>query len=279
MIACRTASIVAFGALYSAGIVAACREEMPPTVPPLTTAHPTATAEPMPPGSSNESAEGASPVARTPSSTHDATVAFIEGSKKLEGPVCSRLFVVAGKGTVKAGPDTLSTGDVLVLMHPEPIDVQVAPNAVAISVVKEFECTATPKPAVVKTIIRAKEAPELRWAGGAARAHLDVGTKVSPDLYLGRLEAATSVPEHDHPTSSETIVAIEGSGTFTVDGKENHLSPHQIVHVPKKTKHAYKPDPGSKLVAIQIYEPPGPEQRFIAMAAAARDAGTEGGKP
>jgi hypothetical protein len=43
--------------------------------------------------------------------------------------------------------------------------------------------------------------------------------------------------------------------------------------VPPDTKHAWKPDPGSKLVAIQMYDPPGPEQRFVALANAARDAG------
>jgi hypothetical protein len=42
---------------------------------------------------------------------------------------------------------------------------------------------------------------------------------------------------------------------------------------PKKVKHSYRFDPGSKLVAIQMYDPPGPEQRFVGLAAAEKDAG------
>ena len=45
--------------------------------------------------------------------------------------------------------------------------------------------------------------------------------------------------------------------------------------VPPATKHAWKPDEGSTLVAIQLYTPPGPEQRFKALAAAAADAGAK----
>jgi hypothetical protein len=32
-------------------------------------------------------------------------------------------------------------------------------------------------------------------------------------------------------------------------------------------KHSWTPDPKSELVAIQLYAPPGPEQRFRALAA------------
>ena len=113
------------------------------------------------------------------------------------------------------------------------------------------------------------------------RAYLNVGAKLSPNVYLGRLEGTAAVAEHEHTTSSETLIAIEGSGTFTVDGKDSRLGPRQIVHVPKGTKHAWKPDPGTKLVAIQLYEPPGPEQRFVGLAAAsslAKDAGADSGK-
>jgi quercetin dioxygenase-like cupin family protein len=142
-----------------------------------------------------------------------------------------------------------------------------------VTVTQAFDCQPLGKPLAEKTIIRGNEAPELRWAGGAMRAHLDVGTKVSPELYLGRLEGTAPVPEHDHPASTETLVAVEAAGTYTVDGKEHRLGPKQIVTLPKGTKHSWRPDPGSRLVAIQIYDPPGPEQRFVTLAAAEKDAG------
>lgn len=42
---------------------------------------------------------------------------------------------------------------------------------------------------------------------------------------------------------------------------------------PPDTKHEWRPDPGSTLRAVQIYTPRGPEQRFVALAAAETDAG------
>ena len=104
-------------------------------------------------------------------------------------------------------------------------------------------------------------------------ARLDVGPKASPDLYLGRLEGTAAVAEHVHEKSWEVLAAIDAAGTFTLDGKEQRLGPRQVVFVPPNTKHAWKPDQGSKLVALQMYSPPGPEQRFIALAAAEKDAG------
>jgi hypothetical protein len=37
--------------------------------------------------------------------------------------------------------------------------------------------------------------------------------------------------------------------------------------VPPSVRHAYRPDPGTGIVAFQMYAPPGPEQRFKKLAA------------
>ncbi|GEM_PF-1704378 len=282
MRSCRTASLVGLGALFVAGVLGACQKGGRPDVPAVTTAQPTATQ----PILSGPAAAFAVADAGEPAAVPDAgapaepaSVALFEGSKKIEAPVCSRLYVVAAKGEATVEwlarakeKDVLSQGDVLVVRHPEPVEVKT--SGLAVDVVRDFPCTAAPdRPAVEKTIIRAKDVPELSWAGGTMRAQLLVGAKVSPDLYIGWLEGTAAVPEHEHATSIETIVALEASGTFSVDGKESRLGPGRIVSVPKATKHAWKPDPGSKLVAIQLYEPPGPEQRFVTLAAAEKDAG------
>jgi mannose-6-phosphate isomerase-like protein (cupin superfamily) len=285
---CQVASVIGAGTLVVMIALAACREAAQPEVPGVTTARPSDTtrlasdvdaALVVPPsrtplGDADSATEGAAPPPH-------ATVAFLEGTKKLESPVCSRLFIVAVRGTVKVsarGPeaDSLAQGDVLVLVHPEPVEVT-APG-LAVEVLEEFTCSVLSRPPQQKTLVPGKDAAPLVWANGTMRAQLDVGTKLSPNLYLGRLEGKAPVAEHEHATSSETLVAIEASGTFTLDGKDSRLGARQIVHVPKGTKHAWKPDPGTKLVAIQIYEPPGPEQRFIGLAAAAKDAGADAGK-
>jgi mannose-6-phosphate isomerase-like protein (cupin superfamily) len=104
-------------------------------------------------------------------------------------------------------------------------------------------------------------------------ARLDVASKVSPELYLGRLEGTAPVSEHMHASSWEILAAVEANGVFSLEGTEGRLAARQVVVVPPGAKHAWKPEPGSKLVAVQMYSPPGPEQRFVALAAADKDAG------
>jgi mannose-6-phosphate isomerase-like protein (cupin superfamily) len=94
-----------------------------------------------------------------------------------------------------------------------------------------------------------------------------------PSFYLGRLEGTAPVAEHVHKGTWEILAAIHASGTFVLDGKEARLGPRQVVVVPPDAKHAWRPDPGSNLVAVQLYWPPGPEQRFVALGAADTDAG------
>jgi mannose-6-phosphate isomerase-like protein (cupin superfamily) len=268
--------------LFVAGALGACHKSARMDVPSVTTAHPTA-APPVLSGPTGDAAATADapapatlPEAGAP--TTPASISFVEGSKKIEAPVCSRLYVVAAKGDVTVeslgtpkAKDVLSPGDVLVVRHPEPVEVK-APG-LAVEVVRDLPCATRDRPTAEKTIVRAKDIPDLSWGRGSMRAKLLVGTKTSPELYIGWLEGTAAVPEHDHPTSIETVVALEAAGTFTLDGKESRLGPRQIVSVPKGTKHAWKPDPASKLVAVQLYEPPGPEQRFLTLAAAEKDAG------
>jgi mannose-6-phosphate isomerase-like protein (cupin superfamily) len=248
---------------------AACHEPAAVQVPPVTTAMPAPSQEPqaMPGAVSADAGAPASPPRPEPKLSE---AAFVEGAKKLTPDPCSRLYLAVAKGTANVGSDTLAVNDILVVTYPQPVEVKA--TGLAVSVILPLECPgAGAKP--VKTIIRAKEAPEVAWAKGAMKAHLDVGPKVSPELYLGRLEGTEAAKEHVHATSAEKIIAIEAAGTFTIDGVDHRLGPKQIMTVPRNTKHAYKPDPSSKLVAWQIYEPPGPEQRFLALAAAEKDGG------
>ena len=104
-------------------------------------------------------------------------------------------------------------------------------------------------------------------------AHLDVtrASALAPELYLGRLEGTAAVAEHSHAEAWEILATVDAKGTLVLDGTEGPVGPRQIVIIPPGTKHAYQPSPGSKLVAVQMYAPPGPEQRFVALAAAAHD--------
>jgi mannose-6-phosphate isomerase-like protein (cupin superfamily) len=172
--------------------------------------------------------------------------------------------------------ETLAAGDSVVWTNADAVELAGSGLAVVATYATAGTCPpTTAPPPIERVVVRASAAPKLDFAKGAMSVHLDVGAKVSPELYLGRLEGTAAVPEHDHPTSWEILAAVEASGTFVLDGIEKRLGPKQIVVVPPGTKHAWRPDAGSKLVAIQMYSPPGPEQRFVALAAAEKDAGKD----
>jgi mannose-6-phosphate isomerase-like protein (cupin superfamily) len=116
-------------------------------------------------------------------------------------------------------------------------------------------------------VVRAAQAPELTFARGAMHAHLDIDDRDVASFYLGRLSGTAGVPEHSHDQSWEVLCAVEASGTFTLRGEASRLGPLTCVSVEPGAKHSWKPDPGSSLVGVQMYFPPGPEQRFKKLAA------------
>jgi len=258
---CRVASVFAFGALFVAGAIEACGGDLPK-----------ADTRPVAPGLPPDASLPPQVIAgdaATPAPALD--VAFFDTRTKLTGPPCSRLFIVAAKGTVTLASEVLRTGDVMVVQYPD--ELYADPDGLAVRAVQPFNCSIRDKPGPVVSVRRAASARELTWAHGEMHAHLDVGAEVSPDLYVGRLEGKAAVGEHRHETATEILVAIEAAGTLTIGGVPHQLGNRQIVTVPKNTLHSWAPDPGSKLVAVQFYAPPGPEQRFLALDAAERDGG------
>jgi mannose-6-phosphate isomerase-like protein (cupin superfamily) len=165
---------------------------------------------------------------------------------------------------VTVAGDALGVGDVeaFVAAQPTKVDVQGAGLAVVATTTVPCETPAG------KRIVRATQAPELTFMGGAMHAHLDLDDRaLAPSAYLGRLSGTAPVAEHSHQGSWETLCAVEAAGTFTLAGRDQRLGPRTCVSVPPDVKHSWKPDPGSSLVAIQMYAPPGPEQRFKKLAA------------
>ena len=110
--------------------------------------------------------------------------------------------------------------------------------------------------------------PDLAWMGGAFHARLGFegqGQRASLGVLLGGPDA--KVMPHVHDTSWEILVALHAKGTFGVDDGSGNLSSSSLVDggvvmVPRGTRHAWTPVGDSPLVAIQLYSPPGPEQRF-----------------
>lgn len=119
--------------------------------------------------------------------------------------------------------------------------------------------------------------PDLSWAGGAMHARIGFeGEKVRASFGVLMASKDAAVAQHNHSTSWEILVMLQGQGTLKVgaDPASADLSPvalsdGAVTAVPKGTPHAWLPGDSRSLVAIQLYVPAGPEQRFKALASAA----------
>ena len=99
-----------------------------------------------------------------------------------------------------------------------------------------------------------------------ARLGIESGRASLGILLAGR---DASVPRHRHETSWEVLMALRAGGDVQMAAvpHEKELSPKRvvagtIVAVPPATYHAWTPGGVEPLWAVQIYVPPGPEQRF-----------------
>jgi mannose-6-phosphate isomerase-like protein (cupin superfamily) len=113
-----------------------------------------------------------------------------------------------------------------------------------------------------------KDAKDLVWGKGAYHARIAFGgeypTPASLETLLAGPDAA--IAEHDHPTW-EHIAILEGAGVMKLAGADHPVSPGAIFHIPKGVRHAFAPSGSSRLLAVQLYTPSGPEQRFIKLSA------------
>jgi quercetin dioxygenase-like cupin family protein len=77
---------------------------------------------------------------------------------------------------------------------------------------------------------------------------------------LATIPNGTAIPEHVHAKETELLVFLAGSGTMRVNGVMIPITETSVVQVPPNTKHAFTAT--SDVRALQIYTPPGPEQRW-----------------
>jgi mannose-6-phosphate isomerase-like protein (cupin superfamily) len=203
--------------------------------------------------------------------------------KRIEHVACETRAVIVMQGKVSARSfvpqdkpldDTLVAGDVMLTQGQGRYEL-VGDGIAVFAIVQPPACEPNQFAGLTKKVIRGKDVPALTLANGGLKVHLDVEGANAAVAYMGRLEGTAAVPEHVHETSWEVLCAVEAQGTLTLAGAARRVTSRSCTRVPPNTKHAWKPDDGTKLVAIQFYTPPGPEQRFKALASAA----SEGGAP
>ena len=124
------------------------------------------------------------------------------------------------------------------------------------------------RPAPV-TSVEIDKQPDLAWGGGAY--HARVGFE-DGSASVGSLMASKSaaVPQNVHEHEWEILAILSGDGTLvrTTGGKEDDtpIAPGMFATIAPGVPHAYRPAGTSPLVAVQLFSPPGPEQRFKKLA-------------
>jgi mannose-6-phosphate isomerase-like protein (cupin superfamily) len=81
---------------------------------------------------------------------------------------------------------------------------------------------------------------------------------------------SAAVPQNVHEREWEILAILSGDGTLvrTVGGREDDtpIAPGTFASIAPGVPHAYRPAGKSPLVAVQLFSPPGPEQRFKKLA-------------
>jgi redox-sensitive bicupin YhaK (pirin superfamily) len=130
------------------------------------------------------------------------------------------------------------------------------------------------RPAPVQTADLAV-AKDLAWAGGAMHARIGFegeSQRASLGLLIGSKDAP--VAQHTHEGSWEILVALRAGGMMkradapgSTELAASGMTDGMVAAVPKGTLHAWEPGGAKPLIGLQLYVPPGPEQRFKALAA------------
>jgi len=130
----------------------------------------------------------------------------------------------------------------------------------------------TARPAPI-TAIDLADAPDLAFGKGAYHARIAFGVEASPRASLGILRMSPDgvVPPHVHEKEWEHMAILQGEGDFTQGvGEGEHTlraSDGVIFSVPPATRHQWRSTGSRPFLGIQVYTPPGPEQRFKKLAA------------
>jgi mannose-6-phosphate isomerase-like protein (cupin superfamily) len=116
-------------------------------------------------------------------------------------------------------------------------------------------------------------ATDLAWGKGAYHARIGFSAEASPHASIGilKMSADGAVAPHVHEKEWEHMAILQGEGDFILGtGEEEHAvhaSNGATFSVPPATRHQWKPAGSRSFLGIQVYTPPGPEQRFKKLAA------------
>jgi putative monooxygenase len=82
-------------------------------------------------------------------------------------------------------------------------------------------------------------------------------------LSVLELDAGAVIPVHVHAKETEVLYLLAGGGTMTIAGVAIAVEPTAVIQIPPGVEHSFTATAATR--ALQLYSPPGPEQRFKSM--------------
>jgi quercetin dioxygenase-like cupin family protein len=131
-------------------------------------------------------------------------------------------------------------------------------------------------PGLKPALATIESASTMKMAGvkGNAKILLEEKTTGSSAMALAVLEldGGVELPRHAHTGASEILYVMSGAGKVTVGGETHAFGPNSAIYIPADQPHGAKVSGSGPTMAVQIYAPAGPEQRFRgALPPAAKD--------
>jgi mannose-6-phosphate isomerase-like protein (cupin superfamily) len=111
----------------------------------------------------------------------------------------------------------------------------------------------------------------VSWGGGAYHARLayEAGGEGNPPASMTFLQMSKNAPvvEHTHDKEWEFLAIVDGEGELNKkSGGKTAINGSTFASINPGNAHSFKPAGTKPMVAIQMYWPPGPEQRFKKLA-------------
>jgi mannose-6-phosphate isomerase-like protein (cupin superfamily) len=151
--------------------------------------------------------------------------------------------------------------------------VVTAGDAVAAKIAGEKSAPWTTRPAPIASV-DLNAMTDLTWGKGAYHARIAFAAEASPRASLGLLKMSENgaVSPHEHEKEWEHMAILQGEGDFVQgsgDGERRlHATDGTMFSVAPAIPHQWKSAGTRSFLGIQVYTPPGPEQRFKKLAAA-----------
>lgn len=159
-------------------------------------------------------------------------------SLKATEDAVSTIVIVSSKGSLKAARDAAKA--------------------------KPWEARWKKRPAAIESVELGSLAAAPTQAGTLhVRVAFDKSPRRAASFSVLKGDSALQVPSHAHAAEWEHVALLQGAGSMTLGKETLEMKAGSLSHIPAGVEHSFRGTGSAAVVAIQLYSPPGPEQRFL----------------